>query len=228
MVVPNPNGAGKVLAVNEDEAKTIKRIVERVLAKDSLMQIINDLNKEGVPSPGHSSRQTTGKRSDSKQWYTTTLRSLLGNPQLLGQVIEDGKPILRTDGLPLVNRPPILDTDTWQALQGESERRANPGEKRREGNRSARRTLSNFTWGYRGCSRTRVQARRPPRYHRHQGPDQGFHDRTTRHAVQAEGWSGLCLLVVAVGRAFADCRRFGFSSEPCPPRRSLACLRERG
>ncbi|MFI2760196.1 recombinase family protein [Streptomyces echinatus] len=45
MVVPNPNGAGKVLAVNEDEAKTIKRIVERVLAKDSLMQIINDLNK---------------------------------------------------------------------------------------------------------------------------------------------------------------------------------------
>ncbi|GAA2912455.1 hypothetical protein GCM10020221_05250 [Streptomyces thioluteus] len=133
MVVPNPNGAGKVLAVNEDEAKTIKRIVERVLSKDSLMQIINDLNKEGVPSPGHSSRQTSGKRSDSKQWYTTTLRSLLGSPQLLGQVIEDGKPILRTDGLPLVNRPPILDTDTWQALQDELERRANPGEKRREG-----------------------------------------------------------------------------------------------
>ncbi|MFF7391597.1 recombinase family protein [Streptomyces scabiei] len=84
MVVP-PNGAGKVLAVNEDEAETIKRIVERVLTKDSLMQIINDLSKEGVPSPGHTSRQTTGKRSDSKQWYTTTLRSLLGNGHLLGQ-----------------------------------------------------------------------------------------------------------------------------------------------
>ncbi|MGS2589501.1 recombinase family protein [Streptomyces hebeiensis] len=65
----------------------MKRIVERVLTKDSLMQIINDLDKEGVPSPGHTSRQTTGKRSDSKQWYTTTLRSMLGNPQLLGQVI---------------------------------------------------------------------------------------------------------------------------------------------
>jgi site-specific DNA recombinase len=76
MVVPSPNGAGKVLAVNEDEAKTIRKIVEQVLAKDSLMQIINDLNKEGVPSPGHTSRQTTGKRSDSKQWYTTTLRSV--------------------------------------------------------------------------------------------------------------------------------------------------------
>ncbi|MFE1247061.1 recombinase family protein [Streptomyces sp. NPDC058735] len=66
MVVPNPNGAGKVLAVNEDEAERIKRIVERVLAKDSLMQIINDLNKDGIPSPGHTSRRTTLKRSDSK------------------------------------------------------------------------------------------------------------------------------------------------------------------
>ncbi|GAA2653582.1 hypothetical protein GCM10010307_65270 [Streptomyces vastus] len=27
--------------------------------------------------------------------------------------------------------------------------------------------------------RTRIRARRPPRYHRHRGPDQGFHDRTT-------------------------------------------------
>ncbi|MDI9885967.1 recombinase family protein [Streptomyces sp. HNM0645] len=80
MVAHDPNGAGKVPAVNEDEAKTIRKIVERVLAKDSLTQISNDLNKEGVPSPGHSSRQITGKSSDSEQWYTTTLRSLLGNP----------------------------------------------------------------------------------------------------------------------------------------------------
>ncbi|MGK4582477.1 recombinase family protein [Kitasatospora sp. HPMI-4] len=132
-VVPNPDGAGKVLEVNAEEAKTIHTIVERVLAKDSLMTIAADLSKGNVPSPGHSSRQTTGKRSDSKKWYTTTLRSLLTNPQLLGQVIEDGRPILRTDGLPLVNRTPILDMDTWQALQDELERRASPGDRRREG-----------------------------------------------------------------------------------------------
>jgi site-specific DNA recombinase len=131
-VAPNPDGAGKVLVVNEDEAKTVHSIVKRVLAKDSLIQIANDLSKDGVPSPGHTSRQTTGKRSDSKKWYSTSLRSLLTNPQLLGQVIEDGKPILRTDGLPLVNRPPILDMDTWQVLQDELARRANPGERRRD------------------------------------------------------------------------------------------------
>ncbi|WP_251829241.1 recombinase family protein [Streptomyces sp. ATCC 21386] len=96
MVVPNPNGAGKVLAVDEDEAETIKRIVERVLTKDSLMQIINDLNKEGVPSPGHTSRQTTGKRSDSKQWYTTTLRGIMHWRQEAGHVASGG--VLRRGG----------------------------------------------------------------------------------------------------------------------------------
>ncbi|PHQ48869.1 hypothetical protein BLA24_27805 [Streptomyces cinnamoneus] len=130
-VAPNPDGPGRVLVVNPEEAKTVREIVGRVLEKDSLMKIATDLTKAGVPSPGHSSRQTSGKRTDSKQWYTTTLKSLLTNPQLLGQVIEDGKPILRTDGLPLVTRPPILDMDTWHALQDELKRRTGAGERRR-------------------------------------------------------------------------------------------------
>jgi site-specific DNA recombinase len=132
-VVDNPDGAGRVLEVNQDEAKVVREVVDRVLAKDSLMTIAKDLTRAGVPSPGHSSRQPNGKVSDSKQWYTTTLRDLLSNPQLLGQVIEDGKPILRTDGLPLVTRTPILDMNTWHALQDELARRSNPGERRREG-----------------------------------------------------------------------------------------------
>ncbi|MEU5853051.1 recombinase zinc beta ribbon domain-containing protein [Saccharopolyspora shandongensis] len=98
-----------------------------------LVKIAADLSEAGVPSPGHSSRQSNGKVGDSKKWYATTLRNLLSNPQLLGQVIEDGKPILRTDGLPLVTRTPILDMDTWHALQDELARRSNVGERRREG-----------------------------------------------------------------------------------------------
>jgi site-specific DNA recombinase len=138
-VVPNPHGAGRVLEVNPDEANTIHEIVDRVLAKESLMKVATDLTKSGVPSPGHSSRPPNGKLSDSKQWYTTTLRNLLMNPQLLGQVIEDGKPILRTDGLPLVNRPPILDMTTWHALQDVLKRRVNTGEWRRNGTSLLRR-----------------------------------------------------------------------------------------
>ncbi|UQA97825.1 recombinase family protein [Streptomyces halobius] len=116
-------------------------MAERGLAKDSLMKIATDLSKSDIPSPGHSSRQSTGRRSDSKQWYTTTLKSLLTNPQLLGQVIEDGKPILRTDGLPLVTRPPILDMDTWHTLQDELKRRAGSGEQRRHGTALLRAVL---------------------------------------------------------------------------------------
>ncbi|MFI0151857.1 recombinase family protein [Streptomyces lydicus] len=76
-VAPNPDGPGRVLVVNLDEAKPVRKIAERVLAKDSLMKIATDLSKSDIPSPGHSSRQSTGRRSDSKQWYTTTLKSLL-------------------------------------------------------------------------------------------------------------------------------------------------------
>lgn len=148
-VAANPNGAGRILVINQEEAETVRTIVERVLAKESLLTITTDLSNSDIPPPGHSSRQGTGKRSDSKRWYTTTLRSLLANPQLLGQVIEDGQPILRTDGLPLVTRPPILDVDTWQALQDELKRRANPGERRREGTALLRGIVHCGRCGYR-------------------------------------------------------------------------------
>ncbi|MFJ4676615.1 recombinase family protein [Kitasatospora sp. NPDC088783] len=174
-VVPNPDGAGKVLEVNPDEARTVHGIVERILAKDSLMTVAVDLTKAGVPSPGHSSRQTTGKRSDSKKWYTTTLRSLLTNPQLLGQVIEDGKPILRTDGLPLVSRTPILDMDTWQALQDELTRRANPGDRRREGTSLLRGVAHCALCGFRMytfVARGRVRYRCIGRLKKRQGGEQ--------------------------------------------------------
>ncbi|MFE9331864.1 recombinase family protein [Streptomyces sp. NPDC006925] len=148
-VAPNPNGAGRILVVNQEEAETVRKIVQRVLAKESLMAITTDLTHAEIPPPGHSSRRGTGKRSDSKRWYTTTLRSLLVSPQLLGQVIEDGQPILRTDGLPLVTRPPILDVDTWHALQDELKRRANPGERRREGTALLRGVVHCGLCGYR-------------------------------------------------------------------------------
>lgn len=69
--------------------------------------------------------------------------------------------------------------------------------------RTATLVLSNSATGSRGWSRTHVRARRPPRYHRHRGPDQGFRDRTTPNAVQAEGWSGL-LLLASAARATPD------------------------
>lgn len=56
-VVPNPDGAGKVLEVNPEEAKTIHAIVDRVLANDSLMTIAADLSKgAGEHRPEHSGR----------------------------------------------------------------------------------------------------------------------------------------------------------------------------
>ena len=50
---------------------------------------------------------------------------------------------------------------------------------------------------------TRIRARQLPRYHRYRGPDQGFRDRATRNAVQAEGRSGLWLLA-SVSRSVGE------------------------
>ncbi|MEV6676150.1 recombinase family protein [Streptomyces erythrochromogenes] len=50
-VVPNPDGAGKVLEINPEEAQTIHGIVERVLNKDSLLKIASDLTASDKPSP---------------------------------------------------------------------------------------------------------------------------------------------------------------------------------
>ena len=58
-VADNPDGPGRVLVVNQDEAKTVHMIVERVLSKDSLMQIAVDLSKsESRPPATRRGRRT--------------------------------------------------------------------------------------------------------------------------------------------------------------------------
>ncbi|MET8339293.1 recombinase family protein [Streptosporangium canum] len=135
--VPNPNGPGRVLEVNPDEAKIIEEIAPRVLAKEPLIAIARDLTERGVPSPGHPSRSTgtsnRASRGKSHGWYTPTTRAVLTSPHLLGHIIEDGEVIKGTDGLPFVGRPPVMDLDTWQAVQDELARRRNPQERRRAG-----------------------------------------------------------------------------------------------
>nr|WP_243876495.1 recombinase family protein [Streptomyces sp. 846.5] len=148
-VIDNPDGAGRVLAINPEERDLLHRVVKRVIDRESIMSIVRWLNEEGIPSPGHESRYTKGMRSKSARWYTATLQQVLRNPQLLGYVIEDGKPILTTDGLPLQARTPVLDMDTWQALQDELERRKQPTERRQAGTSLLRGILHCGVCGYR-------------------------------------------------------------------------------
>ncbi|MEU8250795.1 recombinase family protein [Nonomuraea sp. NPDC048916] len=135
--VANPNGAGRVLEVNPDEVAILAEIASRVLAKESLIAIVRDLTERGVPSPGHPSRSTgtnnRAGRGKSDGWYTTTTRTVLASPHLLGHIIEDGEVIKGTDGLPFVGRPPVIDLDTWQSVQDELARRKAPDDRRRAG-----------------------------------------------------------------------------------------------
>lgn len=135
--IPNPNGAGRVLEVNPDEVAILAEIASRVLAKESLIAIARDLTERGVPSPGHPSRSTgttnRASRGKSDGWYTTTTRTVLASPHLLGHIIEDGEVIKGTDGLPFMGRPPVMDLDTWHGVQDELARRKAPDDRRRAG-----------------------------------------------------------------------------------------------
>lgn len=134
----------------------------------------------GRPRPSEaapSDQSALLSRWTSKQQAGPWARPFVGNAQAEkgsravtngGSVAEAGGGLLETHvtGARSTHPPP------WLTFGG-------AGQNWDADNRTSTVTLSNWTAGYLGCSRTRVRARRAPRYHRHRVPDQGFQDRTT-------------------------------------------------
>lgn len=98
-----------------------------------------------------------------------------------GNVADAGTGLLET----YVTGACSADSPSWLTFGG-------PGQNCAPNDRRSFALLPKATPADGGCSRTRIRARRLPRYHRYRGPDQGFHDRTTRNAVQAEGGPVSC------------------------------------
>jgi DNA invertase Pin-like site-specific DNA recombinase len=78
---------GKVIGFrdeeNIDEAEVVREIVGRLLAKDTLNAITDDLNKRGVPAPGagHSrARRAKGQAEDGSKWGKTSVRKMATRP----------------------------------------------------------------------------------------------------------------------------------------------------
>ncbi len=82
-----------------------------------------------------------------------------------GNVADAGTGLLETH----VTGACSADSPPWLTFGG-------PGQNCAPNDRRSSAFLPNATPADRGCSRTRIRARRLPRYHRHRGPDQDFHD----------------------------------------------------
>lgn len=75
---------GAAMVLHDEEAITIRKAAQRVLAGESLRTICKDLDAEGTPTPGSGHR-----------WSSTTLKQLLLRPSLAGLTVHRGKVVGR-------------------------------------------------------------------------------------------------------------------------------------
>ena len=121
-----PNGE---LVINEDQAKTVRRIYADYLAGMTPGGIAKALTADGIPTPG-------GK----EQWRDSTVRSILTNEKYYGAAIlqkqittsyltKEKKP--NEGELPMYyieeDHEPIVSPETFQMVQEEMKRRADAG-----------------------------------------------------------------------------------------------------
>lgn len=107
--VPNPDGPGKVLDVDPDEAELVREAAARILAGDSLSSVVRYANSpDGYPP------------RRAAHWTRVALRQVLTGTIVAGQVIRvrDGvpAPVLDPQGRP-VTVPAILTADESAALR---------------------------------------------------------------------------------------------------------------
>ncbi len=111
-VVANPDGAGKVLAQDPEEAAFVREAAARILAGDSLMSVVRWANGPHGLAPRR-----------APQWQRPTLRQILVGHPIAGKVVSrvDGDPanvvpVLDTGGNP-VTLPAIVTPDESAALR---------------------------------------------------------------------------------------------------------------
>lgn len=190
---PAPDGAGKVLVIEPEEAAIVERIAEEILAGRSLYAIAVGLNEDGVPS------------AKGGTWSRATVRNLIRSEHLLGRITSKGRPVLDEEtGVPLTPFPAILDLDTASRVRAATESTPTPGrsEATSEGRRKrASRLLSGLLYCTCGASLV-VRRRKGVAYY-------GCADRARAKVAPVEG-APPCLLVDAerveaeVERRFLD------------------------
>jgi DNA invertase Pin-like site-specific DNA recombinase len=95
------DATGKVVdeVVNEEEAKIVREVADRLLLGASLRAVCRDLNERGV------------KTVSGKPWTSTTLKRMVLSPRVIGYRVYQG------EGLVANSLPEILDSETHAALK---------------------------------------------------------------------------------------------------------------
>lgn len=122
-----PTG-GRAYGYRDGEGEIVKEVFQRYAGGDSLKEIVSDLNRRRVPSPGSNWRRTT--RAKHGRWLVSALHALLHNERYIGRLIWNKSAWIKdpdTGKRQRVERPesewviqeiePLISRDTWRSAQ---------------------------------------------------------------------------------------------------------------
>ena len=102
---PNPDGAGRTLVVNEDEAVILREAAERLLDGERPAAVSRDLNARGL------------RAKKGGQITAQALRQALTSEAILGRTVVDGRAAVNERGMPIQSFPAILSVDQHTRLR---------------------------------------------------------------------------------------------------------------
>ena len=142
--VPHPDGVGRALEVNPEEAEVVEKMVRLALMGKTMYHIARTLNEEGV------------KPRRAQQWSTTSIQRILRSDAILGRMRMNGKVIRDDEGLPVTHWEPLITVEQSNTLRGITEWTPMG---RREYQRQPSRSLNGFLRCFSCNSRLRIQRR---------------------------------------------------------------------
>jgi DNA invertase Pin-like site-specific DNA recombinase len=113
---------------------TLKEVVDRLLAGESLGSLCRWLDGEGIPTPRNAVREYSNemrqregkpvKPLPAAHWKPTSLTKILRSAAIVGAVTANGKAMEDDKGLTVKRAEPIIDRDKWEQVKAMLDRNA--------------------------------------------------------------------------------------------------------
>lgn len=121
--IPNPDGPGRVLEIDPEAHRVVRRIVDTVVDGGSITRLATELNAEGVLAPADYHRSAQGKPGPfTGKWHVSPMRQMLRNKALRGFAHHHGETVRDEHGNPVQLAEPLVDLDEWELIQAHLDR----------------------------------------------------------------------------------------------------------
>lgn len=135
--VPAPDGVGRVLEPEPDEAPIVREVANRLAdGRESVLSIVRDLDARRVPTSRSAARLAKLKGEpweglDRGTWSSSGVRMVWTNIAQLGRQPHRGDVVRDENGLPLTMWEPNLDMATFRAVQARFQSHTSPARRTR-------------------------------------------------------------------------------------------------